>query len=198
MAQYLFGYGSLIDAASRAKTGDTGPAYPVRVIGLQRAWHVVAPRSGYTVVGVQSRRGASCNGVLIEISPHELPRFDARERFYHRVILPQQAVTSLAGKSLPCATIWTYMTSRPDEPSDCYPLVQSYLDVILTGCLAMGLDFAVEFIETTDGWASAWLNDRTHPRYQRAMTDVPRAAEIDQQLQALVPHAFSHRHDIAA
>jgi cation transport regulator ChaC len=196
LAQYLFGYGSLIDAASRAKTGDTGRAYPVRVVGLQRAWHVVAPRSGYTVLGVTPRQKASCNGVLIEIAPHELPRFDARERLYHRVIVPQQAVTSLSGERLSFTTIWAYVTSRPGEPSDAYPLVQSYIDVVLTGCLAIGVDFAVEFIQTTRGWSPAWLNERTHPRYQRAMTDPPQAAEIDRQLQALVPHAFSHRHDI--
>lgn len=196
MAQYLFGYGSLIDAESRAKTGDTGPAYPVRVSGLQRAWHVVAPRSGYTVVGVTSRQEASCNGVLIEIAPHELPRFDARERFYHRVIIPQQSVAFLSGERLSCPTIWTYMTSCPGEPSRQCPLVQSYIDVILTGCLAIGPSFAAEFIETTTGWGRGWLNDRSHPRYQRAMADTPRAAEIDQQLQALVPHAFAHRCDI--
>ncbi|ETW96464.1 MAG: hypothetical protein ETSY1_26515 [Candidatus Entotheonella factor] len=195
MGQYLFGYGSLIDAESRAKTGDTGRAYPVRVSGLQRAWHVVAPRSGYTVVGVTSRREASCNGVLIEIEPHELPHFDARELFYHRVIVPEQAVTFLSGERLSCPTIWTYMTSCPGEPSRQYPLVQSYIDVILTGCLAIGTDFATEFIETTLGWGPAWLNDRLHPRYQRAMATIPRAAEIDQLLQTLVSHAFSDRSD---
>lgn len=196
MTQYLFGYGSLIDAESRAKTGDTGTAYPVRVSGLQRAWHVIAPRSGYTVVGVTSRQGASCNGVLVAIKPHELPRFDARERFYHRVMIPQRAVTMLSGARVSCPTIWTYMTSCPGEPSHQYPLVQSYIDVILTGCLALGTDFVSEFIETTHGWGSDWLNDRTHPRYQRAMAAVPRAAEIDQHLNALVPHAFSHRRNI--
>jgi hypothetical protein len=196
LTQYLFGYGSLIDASSRAKTGETGPARPVRVAGLQRAWHVVAPRSGCTVVGVTPQRGASCNGVMVEIAPHALPRFDARERFYHRVIIPQQAVTSLSGEHLSCATIWAYMTSRPGKPSDAYPLVQSYIDVVLTGCLAISTDFAIEFIETTAGWSPAWLNDRTHPRYQRAMTAPPQAEEIDRQLQALVPHAFSHRLDI--
>lgn len=182
--------------ASRAKTGETGAAYPVRVAGLQRAWHVVAPRSGYTVVGVTPCRGASCNGVLMEIAAHELPRFDARERLYHRVIIPQQVVTSLSGERVPSATIWAYMTSCPGEPSDQYPLVQSYIDVILTGCLAIGVDFAIEFIETTAGWGQAWLNDRVQPRYSRAMTDIPQAAEIDRQLHALVPHVLSHRHDI--
>lgn len=89
------------------------------------------------------------------------------------------------------------MTSCVGESSQQYPLVQSYADVILTGCLAIGTDFAIEFIETTQGWGQAWLNDRAQPRYQRAMHAVPHAAEIDQQLQALVPHAFSHRCGIA-
>lgn len=197
MAQYLFGYGSLIDAASRDKTGETGRAHPVRVANLQRAWHVVARRSGYTVVGVTPSSGASCNGVLIEIEPHALPSFDARERLYHRVIIPQQAVTPLSENTgiRQAATIWTYITSCPAAPAGSYPLIQSYIDVILTGCLAIGADFATEFIETTTGWVPTWLNDRAQPRYRRALTDAPHAAEIDRRLQALVPHAFSHRYD---
>lgn len=198
MTQYLFGYGSLIDAASRHKTDDTGNAYPVRVSGLQRAWHAVARRSGYTVVGVTPRRGASCNGVLIEIAPHELPSFDTRERLYHRVVLPQQAITplSVAMQTLSAHTVWTYITSCAGTPADSHPLIQSYIDVILTGCLAIGPDFATEFIETTIGWVPTWLNDRRQPRYMRALTETPRAVEIDQLLQAHAPHAFSHRDDI--
>ena len=192
MAQYLFGYGSLIDASSRAATGETGRMHPVRIAHLQRAWHVVSP-NGYTLVGVAPRRGASCNGVLVPVTPRVLPRFDRRERRYHRVIIPQQAVTSLAGESLSGATIWTYLTSRPGAPSDAYPLVQSYIDVILAGCLAFGADFAAEFIETTQGWGVAWLDDRAQPRYARAMSDVPQAAEIDRQLCARIPRAFAHR-----
>jgi len=196
MVQYIFGYGSLIDLSSRAATGETGQMHPVRVANVQRAWHVVSP-NGYTLVGVTSRRGASCNGVLIQVQPHALPYFDQRERRYHRVMIPQQAITSLSGERLSSGTIWTYVTSRLGEPNADYPLVQSYIDVILTGCLAIGVDFAVEFIETTSGWESIWLNDRTHPRYARALAHSPHAHEIDRQLQALVPHALSHRRDIA-
>ena len=192
MAQYIFGYGSLIDASSRAATGDTGRMHPVRIAHLQRAWHVVSP-NGYTLVGVTPRRGASCNGVLSQVTPDVLPRFDRRERRYHRVIIPQQAVTSLTGESLSGATIWTYLTSRPGQASDAYPLVQSYIDVILTGCLALGADFAAEFIETTQGWESAWLNDRAQPRYARAMRGVSQAAEIDRQLRARAPQALAQR-----
>jgi Gamma-glutamyl cyclotransferase, AIG2-like len=194
MVQYIFGYGSLIELSSRAATGETGQMHPVRVANVQRAWHVVSP-NGYTLVGVTSRPGASCNGVLVQVQPHVLPHFDQRERRYHRVMIPQQSVTSLSGERLSSATIWAYVTSRPGEPSHAYPLVQSYIDVILTGCLAIGLDFAVEFIETTSGWESTWLNDRRHPRYVRALAHSPQANDIDRQLQALVPHAFLHRRD---
>lgn len=195
MVQYIFGYGSLIETSSRAATGETGQIHPVRVTNLQRAWHVVSP-NGYTLVGVIPRRGASCNGVLTQVAPHLLPHFDRRERRYHRVIIPQQAVVSLSGEPLSCTTIWAYITSRPGEPSTAYPLVQSYIDVILTGCLAIGVDFAAEFIETTHGWETAWLNDRRHPRYARALAHNPQAAAIDRQLRTLVPHAIARRHDL--
>jgi hypothetical protein len=61
---------------------------------------------------------------------------------------------------------------------------QTYIDVVLTGCLAISVDFAAEFIQTTwhpphvhahhirrgeDYAVYAWVNDRTFsPRYMRA------------------------------
>jgi hypothetical protein len=38
---YVFGYGSLINPESRAKTGSTGEAIPVEVTGLERRWNFV-------------------------------------------------------------------------------------------------------------------------------------------------------------
>ena len=195
MTHYLFGYGSLIDSASRDKTGETGQSLPVQVSGFERAWNVVAAKGGYMAVGITPSQNAWCNGVIVEVGVEELPKFDIRERLYHRVVIPHHAVTMLSGEILPAGSIWTYVVSQPGYPSESCPLIQSYIDVILTGCLAISPDFAATFIDTTIGWHPAWLEDRARPRYPRAMSDVS-ASEIDALLQARLPDAFRQRRRI--
>jgi hypothetical protein len=195
MSHYLFGYGSLINSASRAKTGDTGAAFPVQVRGFRRAWNVVAAGGGYTAVGLTQSSASWCNGVLIEVTAEELPKFDRREHLYDRATIPPQAVTVLSGAALPAGSIWTYLISQPGQPSETCPLIQSYIDVILTGCLAINADFAAAFVDSTAGWEQPWQQDRLQPRYQRAMTHVPAAAEIDALLQSRIPGAFEQRRE---
>jgi hypothetical protein len=48
--------------------------------------------------------------------------------------------------------IWVYVPSDPLPPDDQYPIAQTYVDVILQGCLDIHADFAREFIEDTKGW----------------------------------------------
>jgi hypothetical protein len=193
MAQYIFGYGSLIDADSRAHTGKTGAAIPVRLAGFRRGWYVTARRDGFTAVGIVPDPCVRCNGVLVEIAPEELPRFDARERGYDRVAVPWSTLSLLSGAQVPSGTVWTYVIPRPEMPGARYPIIQSYVDVILTGCLRIGPDFATEFITTTAGWEHAWLDDRRAPRYRRAMSEVPQAQDIDILLRTHLPHAFPQR-----
>lgn len=193
MVQYLFGYGSLINADSRARTGKTGMAMPARLRGFQRAWNVAARRGKFTAVGITPQPQASCNGVLVEVPPPELSRFDARERHYERVVVPGSALMLLPRDQPPPGTIWTYVMPRPGKPSAACPIVQSYVDVILLGCLRIGMDFAAEFIDTTTGWDNPWLNDRDTSRYQQTRRDVPQAQEIDALLHARLPHALQHR-----
>ncbi len=196
MAHYLFGYGSLINGASRAKTGETGAAAPVQVRGFQRSWNVVAVQGGYMAVGITQHSTSWCNGVIVEVPAEELPKFDVRERYYDRVLIPHEALTVLSGLSLQDDSVWAYIVSQPGRPSESFPLIQSYIDVMMTGCLAISTDFATDFVQSTHGWNAPWLQDRIVPRYQRAMTEVPAATEIDVILQAEVPAAFEQRREL--
>ena len=63
-------------------------------------------------------------------------------------------------------------------PSIQYPILQSYVDVVLTGCLEYGEDFAKEFIQTTFKWSPYWLNERTLAR--RPWVHEPQYVKIDQ------------------
>lgn len=196
MVHYLFGYGSLIDSASRAKTGETGISAPVHVQGFQRSWNVVAVQGGYMAVGILQDQASWCNGVIVEVPVEELPKFDARERYYDRVLVPHESITVLSDLTLQDDSVWAYVVSEPGQPSESYPLIQSYIDVMLTGCLAISSEFATDFVTSTEGWHAPWVQDRSAPRYQRAMTEVPAASEIDALLQAQVPAAVAQRREL--
>ena len=48
----------------------------------------------------------------------------------------------------------------------CFPILQSYIDICILGCLEYGEEAAKEFIQSTQGWQQAvWLNDRVVRSY---------------------------------
>ena len=195
VTQYLFGYGSLIRRRSRPKTGAHGGATPARVSGIKRGWYTVVPSVRVTAAGAIAEPGSSCNGVILLVADAQLPRFDQRELVYgyDRFELSSYSVSLLDGSTLPERRIWTYLTREPGRPSTTCPIIQSYIDVVLTGCLDVGYRFAEEFVRSTDGWDMPWIDDRGDPRYPGAMSEVHKAQAIDDLLKELVPRAFEKR-----
>jgi hypothetical protein len=61
-----------------------------------------------------------------------------------------------------------------------FPLVESYIDVVVEGGLEYGEDFARQLIETTSDWSYYWLNDRELAR--RPWVRDPSSAEVDKLL----------------
>jgi hypothetical protein len=127
-----------------------------------------------TAMGVQFSPDATCVGVLYPLSEKELARFDRRERGYHRHEIPIDNVElidylqdeyyyddahaehrlfleAVAGKRAD-VMIWVYVPCEPQPPDEDYPIAQTYVDVILQGCLDIHEDFARMFIESTKGW----------------------------------------------
>ncbi|WOD08990.1 hypothetical protein [Marinomonas sp. GJ51-6] len=43
---FILGYGSLISSESRAKTGETGQVWPVKLHGFERHWSVMSDEFG--------------------------------------------------------------------------------------------------------------------------------------------------------
>src|SRR6202022_374398 len=82
--QFIFGYGSLINTASRNSTASAPiAAIPVRVsaaFGYVRAWNDRSP-SGFTALGLRKPHpgeGASTvNGVLYPVEGDDMSKFDA-------------------------------------------------------------------------------------------------------------------------
>lgn len=203
---FIFGYGSLINTASRNATAGTPvQAIPVRVsaaFGYVRSWSDRAP-SGFTALGLRrplaGEAPMTINGVVYPVVGNDMSAFDEREAGYVRVAVPWALIEPVSWQPLPQrGTVWVYVPkaagkepgealSRPDAR---YPLLESYIDVVIEGGLEYGPGFAREIVETTRDWSPYWLNDRTLAR--RPWIFHRQFAQIDALLAASVP-CFTHR-----
>lgn len=178
---FLFGYGSLMNSESRGSTsGKVTAAVPVRLsaeFGYIREWNFRSPTSKLTALGIRKRlpgeAGSTINGVIYPVEGGSIEKFDEREEGYTRVQVPRNMIEAVGWISLPKeGQIWVYVPDGPSGeagvglplPDAFYPVLQSYIDICVTGALEYGEDFAREFLETTFGWGPYWLNDRELPR----------------------------------
>lgn len=160
---YIFGYGSLINAASRKLTGQTGKATPAIAHGLVRYWGKID--DSYTLSPLVVNKGeGQVNGVLLEVDDAALAEFDRRERGYHRIpVEPKQIETDQPFNR--DHAIWVYVKDAPLPPCANTPIMQSYVDTVLAGCLEVSHAFAEHFVRHTVGWHHAKENDRHQPKY---------------------------------
>ncbi|MBC5831393.1 gamma-glutamylcyclotransferase family protein [Vibrio metschnikovii] len=160
---YIFGYGSLMNSASRQLTGETGQAIPAIVHGLVRYWGKVDDSYLISPLVVNPGQG-QVNGVLLEIDEAGLAEFDRRERGYQRIALSHQQIDCQHDLKTDQA-IWVYVTEQYQPPCTRSPIVQTYVDTVLAGCLEVSEAFARHFVEHTLGWQAPWENDRSMPKY---------------------------------
>lgn len=194
---YIFGYGSLIEDASRERTTASARyAFPVVVKGIVRGWWARGGSSGLTTtyLGALEDDNATCNGVIYAVTEEELAETDARETAgYKRCLIQPQNITMLDGRNTPPeGNIWVYVNQfsraeiRDNIPTAQFPMVQSYLDICVNGCLEVearyptAAGFTKEFLTKTAEWNRFWVNDRSQPR--RAFAAQPAAEGIDEAL----------------
>lgn len=238
-SHYIFGYGSLICSRSRSLTAPetiSKPAIPVLVSGLETVWAKRSYKLGMTAMGVRTNADASALGVILPVAEEDLCKFDDREKGYSRVCLepiqvsPVQTLkenylSSVNDQQSPLVDandddgrtkIWAYLPEKYLPANDDFPIVQSYVDTILRGCIDVGGEaFAKEFIQKTSGWdpqdlhedsylsveqssstkKSFWVNDRENPIYTRgdAMHSRRNAEKFDHLLRACAGRAFAKR-----
>ncbi|MEZ8823535.1 gamma-glutamylcyclotransferase family protein [Vibrio amylolyticus] len=172
---YIFGYGSLMNSASRKLTGQTGETIPAVVTGLVRYWGKIDDSYILSPLVVNLGEG-QVNGVLLKIDAQALADFDHRERGYHRVqlapsqinvsdISPLQASHDKTSLLQSDDVIWVYVKDEPEPPCSLSPIMQTYIDTVLAGCLEISESFAQHFIEHTVGWHFPVENDRESPKY---------------------------------
>jgi hypothetical protein len=199
---YIFGYGSLQNINSIRNTLNVithidETQFAVRVKNMRRGWYLSINKnnlitSPWTTLACVEEDGYSVNGVLIQITPECLRILDERETEYIRKIIPHNQINSICNKELCSDSIVYYYGIEPDSkqtPTFRAPILQSYLDTCLIGCIEidaklgnMQYEYTVEFLQTTYEWNAMyhWVNDRIFPR--RPYEHVPNARIIDQLL----------------
>ena len=147
-------------------------------------------------------------GILFPIdSSGMLDSFDSRERGYNRVKVPlhlislnlsvgclaaQQRAICLRRKFDEAPndiTIWVYVPDKEHyfSPSEDYPILQTYIDVCIRGCLQWGgIPYALEFLQSTIGWSEFYLNDA--PMSRRPWLHRPDYSIIDSCLEKVATH----------
>jgi hypothetical protein len=200
-AQYIVGYGSLMQEDSRMRSSPrAGPAHPVEVEGYRRGWFARAGAAGLgsTFLGLQSEPRSHLNAVIYEVNPSEVDATDKRESLYCRVSVALSDIRPLERGWAPerDAQAWIYL-SLPKSVATAdsrNPIVQSYVDLFVSGCMEQeqrsGLEgFTQECLATTAGWSEHWVNDRIYPR--RPFIYQPKALQIDRLLSTQLPQYFS-------
>ena len=212
MTNYVFGYGSLLERESRTRTNpDAVGAWPARVSGYQRGWfHQFADNVGSTCtyLGAENVKGKTINGVVYAVNDIEATK--QRETGYTAVALAADDIVMLDGgeplKIGTDANVYIFVSnpesiSKTKAPTPTFPIVQSYVDICINGCLELEAlyrgvegEFTQEFIRTTSGWNANWVNDRIYPR--RPFIYAPNATVIDKALQAGNVLQYVQLHDL--
>src|SRR6185369_3201045 len=93
--QLMFGYGSLVESQSRARTSPSALyAAPANVSGSQRGWFDQTPGVCYstTYLGAVVDANSTCNGVIFPVSAQQLEAFHQRDTGYNRERIDQKNV----------------------------------------------------------------------------------------------------------
>ena len=157
--QFIVGYGSLMEEASKRRSApNSGANHPAHVTGFQRAWNTQGNKIGFstTYLGVDAPRATELErrvadssdvpemvaAVYQNLDPSGMTSVDKREAYYCRYPVRLDQVTLLDGWRLPeDAQIWIYAL-KPDDlgnpATERWPIVQSYVDIFITGCLNLG------------------------------------------------------------
>jgi hypothetical protein len=198
--QFLIGYGSLMQDESRARTAPrAGKAFPTLVRGFRRGWFARGAATGFgtTYLGVVGDAESRINAVIYAVDVEEVAATDVRESSYCRQIVDGAQVLPLASEPPSAeAQIWIYVSALEDiaVPDSRFPVVQSYVDIFVGGCLEQEQRFKVDgfarqCLTSTTDWSYYWVNDRIYPR--RPYVHQPKAREIDKLLSEQLPEQFS-------
>ncbi|MFT3704378.1 MAG: gamma-glutamylcyclotransferase family protein [Agriterribacter sp.] len=212
MSNFIFGYGSLIDHESRLMSlPKAAEVIPVKANGLSRGWWARTKVNGFSTTYLGCLNADSpflknyhcahfINGVIFKVTDAEMLVLDEREKNYNRVRLQNSQLEFYDKKITLDSPVWVYLNrfANSDEllqslPCKDFPIVQSYVDVCINGCIVLELAFQAakeknfirDFMHTTSFWSEYWANDRIFPR--RPHVHCRNAFAIDSILKEYLP-----------
>jgi len=195
----VFGYGSLINRGSRKSTVPSATlAWPINITGLQRCWNATAGPGeiSTTFLGDYENKRSTLNGVAFFATDAEVNALIRRESEYSPKHFSLSRIRWWAEQPpvLP-ETILVFCFAGNRQPTHSYPIIQSYVDICLSGCLAVDqslnssdFEFSRMFLRGTLGWSTHWVNDRRQPGvfYRHR----PKTPKIDALLSMELPNEF--------
>jgi len=161
----FFGYGSLVNLS----THENEDIAPATLSGWRRRWSHRVQRNGFKVSSLSVIRspGSEIAGVTAQVPNGDWDALDRREHGYERLIIPPQELSPSAHN----ISVYKSLPENDHLGNEEFPILQSYLDCVLQGFLHVhGPSSAEAFVASTDGWETPILQDRTAPRYPRAIT----------------------------
>ncbi|WP_154859505.1 gamma-glutamylcyclotransferase family protein [Cyclobacterium xiamenense] len=199
MKNYIFGYGSLLETESRKRTNPlVDKVYPLKIHGFLRGWFARTGVEGLTTTFlgcIKANKDSFVNGIIYEVSQEELNELDKREKGYKRILVPNEAIEDYFSILNSTDNVFIYSNVFPNNkipdnslPAKDYPIVQSYVDMCIQGCIEIESvhnnplikNFTKDFIQSTKYWSKWWVNDRIFPR--RPFIYRPDAYKIDELL----------------
>ena len=165
----FFGYGSLVNL----RTHDYPHTTHANITGWRRIWRSTTHQP-FAILSVIPDAGTRLDGITAAVPNSDWDKLDEREFAYRR-------------QTLGCGTAIYEVTDKIIKPqTGPYPILRSYLDVVIQGYLReFGAEGAARFFATTDNWGPI-LDDRNAPLYPRhQMITTDETAFVDAQLAAL-------------
>lgn len=171
---FFFGYGSLVNRA----THDYRQARAATLPGWRRAWRHTALRP-VAFLTAEPDPVTTIEGLIAAVPGADWTALDAREAAYDRHPVCDDVRHDLSPR--PPVSVYAIPQDRQRAPTEAYPVLLSYLDVVVQGyAREFGPEGVARFFATTTGWEAPILDDRASPVYprhqqlttaERAMTD---------------------------
>ena len=177
---FFFGYGSLVNRA----THDFANPQPATLKGWRRAWRHTDLRPVAFLTAIPDP-DCAIEGLIAQVPGADWEALDQREWAYDRV--PATDAVAHRMKNDIDVAVYSVPEGRHTKPTEAYPILLSYIDVVVQGYLReYGPDGAGRFFATTDGWDVPIINDRAEPRYPRHQQLSPSESEfVDDHLSRL-------------
>lgn len=163
MTPYFFGYGSLVNRNTHAYPDGR----PAQLQGWRRQW-VRTERLGQVFLSVEPDATTTIDGLIAAVPGADWQALDTRETGYKRI----GSGAAVLHDIIPAPEMAHYsIPSEAHRKQGDDTILLSYVDVVVQGFLReFGLDGVSRFFDTTRGWETPILNDRTSPLYPRHQT----------------------------